>query len=348
MASYLGPFKRMGYLLGLLGVTVLAGCGKDLPQSVFDPHGPVARMQLRLLSLTMWLALLVGTVVAALSIYVAWRFREKPGDKGLPPQIHGNHKLEVLWTIIPIAILTIIAVPTVQTAQAVYNPPQGALKVRVIGRQWFWDFEYPELGIKTSNELHIPVGRPIELEVTSQDVIHSFWVPKLMGTIDVIPNRVNKAWMQADEPGEYSGQCKEFCGASHAKMKFRVIAEDPAKFEEWVKKMKQYSVTVDSDLAKRGQQLFFEKSCYQCHAISGLVGKTADGKEVEAKGTVGPNLTGVGSRRYIAAGYMPNTDENLKLWLKDPGAVKPGAKMPNLQLKEDELQALVAFLRSVK
>lgn len=315
-----------------------------MPQSPLDPKGPAARVLYELLSLQTYLAIAVGVFIAVASIYVIYRFREKPGDTGEPPQIKGNHKLEILWTLIPVLILAVLAVPTVRAAFVLAAPPRDAkaLNVKVYGKQWFWDFEYLDHKFTVGNELVIPVGRPVNLTVTSTDVIHSFWIPKLAGTIDVIPNRENKIWFQADEPGEYYGQCKEFCGASHAKMRFRVRAVPQAEFDAWVQKRvaaQKYEAPTDAVLA-RGEQIFMkEKTCYACHAIAGS----------NAEGQVGPNLTNLGERKTLAAGLMDNTADNLKLWLKDPQAIKPGTSMPKFaDLSAQDLDALVKYLQSRK
>lgn len=316
------------------------GLNGPLPQTMFDPKGPVAKMQGELLTMTMWLAVGIFVVVGGILLYILFRFRERPGQ-GLPKQVHGSHVLEVLWTIVPILILTIVAVPTVRTAFATAEPPtRDVLNVRVVANQWWWAFEYPGEGVVTANELHIPVDKPVSLTLESNDVIHSFWVPKLAGKTDVIPGRVNKMWFQAAEPGEYYGQCAELCGPSHAKMKFRVIAQSPADYENWVKTRKNPVGTAQlSGLAKQGWDTFNQKGCVACHTIDGTA---------EAKGKVGPNLTGVATRTMIAAGELPNTDENLRKWLANPQAIKPATKMPNLGLSEDEIKSLIAFLRTQK
>lgn len=317
----------------------LAACGR-LPQSTFDPAGPVAASQLRLLNLSMWIMIAVFAIVAAILTYVVVRFRERPGQQGLPPQVEGNHRLEVLWTAGPILVLALLAVPTVRDVFALARTPEGgdALRVRVVGHQWWWEFQYPDLGIVTANELVIPAGRKVSLTLTSADVIHSFWVPRLAGKMDLVPGRENSMWIQADEPGTYSGQCAEFCGTSHANMRFLVVARPAAEFDAWVKGQQNPVVEPQTDLARRGQEIFGQK-CVACHAIRGTP---------FTKGAVGPNLTGVGSRQTIAAGMLPNTDENLRRWLDNPSAVKPNAKMPDYNLNEQEIDALIAYLRGLK
>lgn len=324
--------------LALAGLA-LAGCGKGYPQSVFDPAGPVARIQLDLLMRTLWLVTGIFILVGAVLLYVVFRFRQRPGS-GEPAQIHGNTRLEIAWTIAPIVALAFIAVPTVQANFAIAETPATAepLQVRVVGHQWWWQIEYPQQGVVTGNEMVIPAGRPVELILESNDVIHSFWVPRLAGKTDLLPGYTNTMWIQADEPGTYYGQCAELCGASHAKMRFRVHAVTEEEFAAWIEGRQNYQVQVSSGPAARGYELFKEKGCMACHAISGT----------EYQGRVGPDLTGVGSRSTIAAGTLENNTENLTLWLSDPPAIKPGSKMPNLGLSPEETAALVAFLQSLK
>ncbi|MGH2350349.1 MAG: cytochrome c oxidase subunit II, partial [Chloroflexota bacterium] len=212
-----------------------------------------------------------------------------------------------------------------------------------IGHQWWWEFQYPELGVTTANELHIPVGVPINLELESADVIHSFWVPHLAGKTDAIPGRVNRLWFLADEPGTYNGQCAEFCGIEHALMRMLVIAESQSEFDAWVRNERSIPAfaatpTAQDSLVTRGAQLFANGVCITCHTIRGTA----------AQGKVGPELTHVGSRQTIAANTLPNTPEGLERWLRNPQAVKPGNLMPNLNLSDEDIDALVAYLQSLK
>ncbi len=326
-------------LVGLMLLTIAYPAAAALPQSTFDPAGPVAKMQLDLFNVTLWITIFIFVVVAIALGYAMIRFRGRPGD-AQPKQIHGNAKLEVLWTVIPVILLLFIAVPTVNLSfQLAAAPSNDAVKVRVIGYQWWWAFEYPELGIVTANEMRIPVGQPIDLTLESEDVIHSFWVPRLAGKVDVVPNRVNSMWLQADEPGVYYGQCAEYCGTSHANMRFRVQAVSQEEFDAWVQERKTAAAFASDDaLVARGHDVFVNSACAACHTVDGTT----------AAGKVGPDLSDVGSRTTIAAGLVPNTPENMAAWLRDPQAVKPGALMPNLGLSNDDVSALVAFLESLE
>lgn len=312
----------------------------NIPQSVFAPAGPVADTQLSLLSLTMWIAIGIFIVVGTVLLYAVIRFRSRPGDS-IPKQIEGNTKLEVVWTIVPVILLTIIAVPTVRDAFYVDQPPESAdaLQVTVVGYQWWWGFEYPDQQIVTANEMRIPAGQPVQLTLESNDVIHSFWVPRLAGKVDVVPGRYNTMWLQADEPGIYYGQCAEFCGTSHANMRFRVIALEQSEWDDWVSDRQSVETFVaESDLVAEGERIFMSTACVSCHTIDGT----------SAQGNVGPDLTDFSSRTTLAAGMMDNTPENVAAWLTDPPAVKPGSLMPALGLQQNEVEALTAFLGSLQ
>jgi cytochrome c oxidase subunit 2 len=222
------------------------------------------------------------------------------------------------------------------------KPGPEALQVEVVGHQWWWEFRYPDLGIVTANELHVPTGRTVNLEMTTADVIHSFWLPQFAGKRDVFPNRHNNLWFKAEVEGNYPGQCAEFCGLQHGRMAYRIVAQPPEAFDAWAANFNtpgpDYSdttKTLDPTL-RRGQQLFTAKGCVGCHSLN----------PPATPGLIGPNLQHVGSRSYIAAGTLKNTDENLAKWLHNPQAWKLGVLMPNLQLKDDEVAALVAFLRT--
>lgn len=325
---------------------LLTGCGKDLPQTPFDPAGPVARTQLSVLNLTLWFAIGIGTVVSAILIYIVLRFRSRLDDKSVPTQIHGSFKLEVLWTLIPIIILSVVAVPTVKAAFSTYQPSAAegeTMLVKVIGNQWWFAFEYPDQKVVTANELYIPVNKAIRLELTSNDVIHSFWIPKLAGKTDVIPNRVNKMWIKAEETGLFYGQCVEFCGTAHALMRFRVQVVSQEEFDAWIK-TRQAGVQEPTDpVALAGKALFEGKNpakaaCFTCHTIDGT----------KAQGKVGPNLSNIGARSTLGAGVVENNEQTLKEWVRSPRILKPGVKMvdhPNLT--DEELNAIVAYLRGL-
>lgn len=339
--SGLVPLHRRRRPHALLACVALAfacgGCGR-YPQSTFVAVGPVSRMELQLFYLGLWIVGGVFLVVAASLAYVILRFRERPGDRGLPLQYEGDRRLELVWTLGPIVLLAILAVPTVKDTFALARMPAHALQVTVTGHQWWWQFGYPGQDIETADELHIPTGEKIDLAIGSVDVIHSFWVPQLAGKMDAVPGQINHLWLQADRPGIYDGQCAEFCGVSHANMRFIVDAQPPAAFADWLAQM-HHPAGIDptGGLAAVGHSLFQTESCAGCHTIDGT----------PYQGTIGPNLTGFGRRRLLAS-MMANTNANLVRWLTDPPAVKPGADMPDLHLSPAQIQALVAFLRGLQ
>lgn len=320
----------------LLGAGALAGCASRSP-SVLAPVSPKGRAEAELFWFIVAITAAVFVLVEALLLYAIFRFRARD-PQAIPPQIHGNNALEISWTTATALGLALIFAMTWRTMVATARPPSDALPVKVIGHQWWWEFQYPTLGITTANELVIPVGRAIRAEVTSKDVIHSFWVPQLGGKMDAIPGRENVLWLQADAEGVYHGQCAELCGISHANMRLRIRAVPAAEFDRWVEAQRAPAASPTDPLAQQGFQVFMGKACVGCHTIAGT----------KAQGQVGPNLTHVGGRSIIAGGLLENTPENLARWLDNPPAIKPGSLMPRLNLTPQEIQALVAYLSSLK
>jgi cytochrome c oxidase subunit 2 len=301
----------------------------------------VARLQAEVFFVSLMVCVAVFVATAGLLVYTVWRFRARGGEEATPlVHTHGNLKIELALIGVVFLLLLIIAVPNMRALFAASTPPAGeeVLPVQVTGHQWWWAFAYPSLGVVTANELHIPVGRAVQLHLRAADVIHSFWIPRLAGKMDLIPNQDNQMWLKADKPGVYVGQCAEFCGVSHAHMGFRVVAQEAADFAAWVQTQQQPAPAPGTALAAQGAQLFIQKGCLACHAIAGTL----------AQGVVGPNLTHMGSRQTLAAGMLPNTPDHLARWLKDPQAVKPASLMPNLGLDDDTIAALVAYLQGLK
>ena len=349
-------FVFLGLLVGLM-----VGCTPSHPQSTFDTLGPVSRSQALLFYILLWVGSFVFVGVTAVIIYTVIRYRRRPDD-GDPPQIHGHKRLEIAWTIAPALVLAAVAVPGIFTifdnANSPRPPEEGGLVIEATGHQWWFEFRYPDHNVVTANELHIPVGEPVNIKLDSVDVIHSFWVPKLAGKVDMIPNNENTLWMQADEPGEYFGQCAEFCLESHANMRFKVIAEPRAEFESWLQAQALPSVEPTDPLEAEGNQIFMTTvsngggGCLACHTIEGTRARGSGTR------TGGPNLTHFDSRRYFAGSILENTQENLRKWLEDPCKVKPGNIMcvegeifndpERGSLKETEISALIAYLRSLK
>ncbi len=340
---------------------IVSACSSSDPQSTFFPSGPVADRQLSLFWLIFWLAVAVFIVVEGALIYSIWKFRRRPDQVGLPKQIHGNTKLELAWTIAPVFILLVIAVPTYITIADQNSPPEGdALHVDVVAHQWWWEFQYPEQGIITANEMHIPTNTTVTFSLFSQDVIHSFWVPKLAGKIDVQPANVNENWFIAEEEGTLFGQCAELCGLAHAKMLFRVTAESQGDFDTWVDEQQMPPAPTTTDLEAAGSTLFATKQCVLCHTNTGPDAPgVQEGRHLSfergGNAFAAPNLTHFASRETFAGSILDNTEENLRNWLRDPEEEKTGNRMadlaavyndPAMRLTDADIDALVAFLRS--
>ena len=328
------PLIAFALAIGLL-VLALPGFASPYPQTTLEPQSEIARLIDGLLdNIVLWCVIIFVLVEGALVVTVV-RYRRRPG--GAPPKpIHGNTTLEITWTIIPAIILAVIAVPTVKTIFKVASVPKNAVQVDVIGHQWWWEFRYPQYGIITANELHVPAGRDIAFTLTSVDVIHSFWVPAFGGKRDVIPGRTNHMWFNAGANGTFPGQCTEFCGASHANMLFKVMSQPQADFDAWVAEQKAPVAPLDStSLAARGLTIFTHGQCVACHMIDGV-----------SYGVVGPNLTKVATRTTIAAGIYPNDPEHVKAWIKNAPSKKPGSLMPNMNLSDSDVEALAAFLET--
>ncbi len=354
-------------LLALMGA-LLAACVPDAPQDALDPAGPIARQQDGLWNLVFPIAVGAFVLVQGALLIAVWRFRQRPDDDDteLPKQVAGSTKLEILWTLIPAVILAGIAVPTVAAIFELAQEPEDAMQVRVVAKQYWWEFEYLDEGkegVVTSGQLHIPTDTPVYLTMESlsaqipdpggiepkegqvaSGVIHSFWVPRLAGKQDVMPGGVENLTIQADEPGRYEGQCAEFCGLSHSRMRFQVIAQDEAEFNDWIAEQSETQDPGDREgLAAEGEELFDTTTCIECHAIRGY--ETPEGREADIR--IGPDLTHFATRDTLAGGIVENNAENLEEWLRDPQAMKAGAQMPNLGLSDDEIEALVAYLQSL-
>ena len=310
----------------------VAGCGGPFPQTTLAPRSDLGVTVDTLFTSIFWWAVVVFVIVEGLLLFVIIRYRHRAGG-GKPSALHGHTALEIGWTLAPALILVFIAVPTMRTIFATAaRAPEGALRVEVVGHQWWWEFRYPDLGVLTANELHLPRGRPVQLEMTSADVIHSFWAPGLGGKRDLTPGRVTRIAFTADSLGEVAGQCAEFCGASHANMRLRVFVQSDSAFQAWVAHQREPA-------AVPAPPAFAHGACIACHTIAGVP---------QARGTVGPNLTHVGSRSTLAGATLPNTAEWLRRWIADAPSLKPGSLMPAMPLPDDQLAALVAYLQSLQ
>jgi cytochrome c oxidase subunit 2 len=314
---------------------IFTGCG-DESLSTLTPKGPVAKEQLFLMELSLAVMILVFIVVMAIYIFVLVRYRKRKGQNGIPKQVEGNHMLEIIWTVIPIILLLIIAVPTVTSTFKLakdYSKDKDAIHVKVTAHQFWWQFEYPDLGIVTAQDLVIPTGKYVSFDVVSADTNHAFWIPVLGGKVDANAGIHNKMYLKADETGILKGKCAELCGDSHALMDFKVNSLSPADFDNWVAKMKAPPAAVPAT-AQKGEQIF-KDNCMSCHAtgVQGL--------------SFGPNLNGFASRDMVA-GILPHNDENLHNWIADPAAEKPGTKMPKVPLSDDQINEVIKYLDTLK
>jgi cytochrome c oxidase subunit 2 len=318
-----------------LVLVVLAACGNERSPSVLDPQGSEAKTLAGVWWLMFAMAAVVYAVVAALILVAVLRGRRRdPVTAGF----NDNAFVVIGGLVVPLAILLVIAVATVKTTTETRQADPGELRIDVRAHDWWWEVRYPTTGIVTANEIHVPVGQPIAVHLTTRDVIHSFWVPQLAGKLDAVPGQRNVLQFMAERAGVYRGECAEFCGIQHANMNFLVVAESPTRFGQW-----QQTQTRDADLptddeVAMGRLVFEREACAGCHTIRGT----------SAIGTLGPDLTHVGGRRTIGAATVPNTTANLTSWISDSQSIKPGNKMPPFALSADDLRALVAYLQAQK
>ena len=353
-----------------------AACGHAQSGSPFvntNIFEPVSTPAHDVHSLSLFVLLITGGIclgMYALLVYALAKYRSRPGETLEPPQVFGSTQIELAWTIIPILLITVLFLGTARVIFAIQDAPKpaNAMDVIVVGHQFWWEFRYPKYGIATANELHVPESTreqpvPTFLKLTSADVMHSFWVPRLAGKTDLLPNRVNEMWFDPNAPGIYVGQCAQFCGAEHAKMLLRIYVDPPEKFAAWVRNQQQAqaempeggestsvggpssqirenaqqvnvaqsSAAVD---ARTGQAVFEHQACVNCHTIKGTM----------ANGRFGPDLTHLMSRDTIGAGIMPNTQQNLIGWITDPNDTKPGCLMPAMHLTDEQNAQITAYL----
>jgi cytochrome c oxidase subunit 2 len=286
----------------------------------------------------------IFVVVFALLVYSVVKFRRRRDDDGRePPQVYGSNQVELAWTVIPVLIVVTLFLATAQVITAIQNadPPPGTIELTAIGHQYWWEYRFPGLNVVTANELHVPVSDPANpsptfITLLSADTDHSFWIPRLAGKTDLIPNRVNKMWIDPTEPGLYLGQCAQYCGTQHAKMLLRVYVESRDAFDRWIQEQRQPARAATT--VSYGEKIFETTSCINCHTVAGTV----------ANGRFGPDLTHLMSRDTLAAGAAANTPENLRLWIQNPDAIKPGSRMPAMGLGERELDGVTAYLQTLR
>lgn len=320
----------------------------DNPQAVPSIFAPASTPAANIFNLSLFVLAITGgifVVVAGLLAFVIVRFRDRPEkhDDREPAQIFGSTQIELAWTVIPVLIVVVLFLTTARMIFAIQDAPKppDTLDVTVIGHQYWWEFRYPKLGIVSANELHVPLSsdkqqQPTYLRLLSADVMHSFWVPQLAGKTDLIPNHENITWIDPKHPGLYVGQCAQFCGIEHAKMLLRVYVDPPAQFAQWVKGQRQEGIQDPSVAA--GRRVFETQACMNCHTIRGTA----------ATGRFGPDLTHLMSRDTIGSGAALNTKENLRQWIKNPDSFKPGCLMPAMQLSDEQVDQLTAYLATLR
>jgi cytochrome c oxidase subunit 2 len=312
--------------------------------NIFAPASTPAKGIFELSLFVLVVTGLIFVVVFTLLAYAVVKFRAKGADAiREPAQVYGSTQIELAWTVIPVLIVAVLFLATARVIHAIEDAPKpaAAVDVTVIGHQFWWEFRYPKLGIVTANEMHIPASDPAHptptfLKLLSADTDHSFWVPELAGKTDLIPNHVNEMWMDPPRPGIYLGQCAQYCGTQHAKMLLRVWVDSPANFDAWVRAQQQTAVRDEKVAA--GRRVFETTACMNCHAISGTA----------ADGRFGPDLAHLMSRATIASGAAANTAKNLRLWIQNPDAIKPGSLMPAMKLSDPDLDALMGYLETLQ
>lgn len=312
--------------------------------NIFAPESTPAKSILDLSTFVLAITGIIFVVVFTLLVYSIAKFHATPANASREPaQVYGSTQIELAWTIIPILIVVVLFLATARSIHAIQDAPEpaNAVDVTAIGHQYWWEFRYPKLGIVTANELHIPVSdldspTPSFLQLLSADTDHSFWVPELAGKTDLIPNHPNRMWMDPHRTGIFVGQCAQYCGVQHAKMLLRISVDTPEDFATWVRGQQQPAVRDPNVMP--GRQVFEHTACINCHTVSGT----------PADGRFGPDLTHLMSRATIAAGAADNTPDNLRLWIQDPDAIKPGSLMPAMKLSEPDLNAVVSYMETLR
>lgn len=305
-------------------------------ESPFSPSSPFAASIAHLFAVTLVVCAVIAAVVVGAIAYCLFAFRARQGGVE-PAQVTGNRKLEVVWTAIPVAIVTWLFVLSLQTMSRSDPPADRAPDLVVTGHQWWWEARYAS-GLVTANEIHVPTGKPLLVRLESDDVIHDFWVPELARKMDAVPGHPNSFWMSADAPGEYGGTCAEYCGAQHAWMRIRVVAESPPDFDAWQAEQLAPARAPAPGGPARGERVFRDEACGNCHAIAG---RGFDGR-------VAPDLTHLGSRSTLGAGAVEDAHGELAAWLRDPQAIKPGCRMPDFKLTDAKVDDLVAYLGALR
>lgn len=322
-------------------VFLLTGCFGEENLTALDPKGPQAQWIFDSMLLSLYVMAFVTIVVFTIFFIILAKYRRKPGDDVLPKQVEGNTTLEITWTVIPIILLMILAVPTIigtfYMADQSPDPVAGedTVKVKVVGHQFWWQFDYEDEGFTAGQDVYIPAGEKVLFELHAQDVAHAFWVPALGGKIDTIPGIANYMWLEADEPGIYKGKCAELCGPAHSLMDFKLIALERSEYNDWVAGMQEEVSEPTETVAQEGRAVFEENGCIGCHAIGGT-GTAA-----------GPTLTNFADRTVVA-GYLEHTPENIEKWIRDTESVKQRNNMPSFpDMSDEDMSALIEYLNSL-
>jgi cytochrome c oxidase subunit 2 len=309
------------------------------PTNIFAPVSTPAQSIFDLSRFVLMVTADIFVVVFSLLAYAVVKFRKRRASDGREPaQVYGSTQVELAWTVIPILIVVVLFLAAARVIASIQNVarPANAIEVTVIGHQFWWEYRYPSMGVVTANELHIPVSdrahpTPTFLTLLSADTDHSFWVPRLAGKTDLIPNHPNRMWIDPHQTGLYLGQCAQYCGTQHAKMLLRVYVQTRDEFDRWIQEQSRRAQV--GDTVSDGQKVFERTACINCHAVAGTV----------ANGRFGPDLTHLMSRDTIASGAAPNTPENLRRWIQDPSVIKPGSKMPAMGLSDPDLNAVTSY-----
>ena len=312
------------------------------PTTIFAPASTPAHAIAGLSMLVLSITGAIFVLVCGLLVYTLVRFRRMRDEASEPAQVYGSSQVELAWTVVPMLIVVVLFLATARVITRVQNGGRtdGAIQVVAVGHQFWWEYRYPGLNVVTANELHVPVsdsrhGTPTFITLLSADTDHSFWIPRLAGKTDLIPNRTNSTWIEPTETGLYLGQCAQYCGTQHAKMLLRVYVDSRAEFDRWIAEQTRPAL-VDAAVSS-GRHVFETTACITCHTIAGT----------SANGRFGPDLTHVMSRDTIASGVVPNTPQNIRRWIRNPDDIKPGSRMPAMNLSDQELDAVTAYLVSL-
>lgn len=340
--------RTLGFIMSLLMVLTPVALKAEEKihniQNIFEPLSTPAESILDIAWVVLAICAAIFVVVAGLIAYAIFRFRSKKSDEGSEPaQVYGSNQIELAWTVIPLLIVLVLIFVTARKTIEIQDAPipPGALEINVIGHQWWWEVEYPQYGFLTANEIHIPVSeegtnRPTIINLESADVIHSFWVPKLGGKRDLVPNYPNQIWYEPSETGIYLGNCAEFCGTQHANMQIRVIVQTHEDFKAWLEN--QQTAPREVPEVETGRNMFESLACISCHAVG----------EKGANNGFGPDLTHLMSRQTIGAGVALTNYDDIYQWLKDPDSLKPGCYMPNMKLTDNQLKHITNYLLTLE